>query len=430
MSIWNVVGRSAGVQIAVSGISGLLGIVTSRLIISHFGVDAYGQYGLLATLPYLIPFADLGIAAVIVNNIAGSKEPRTDEVVRRTVMSAFRVMLASGLVIVSVSLLLYVTGLWPVLLGGALLPGGDLAATLCFIVFGLALPMGVGSRVLIGLGRNPLQTAIQGITAPVVMLVVLAMIAVGSGAASYLALASYLATATVSLTMIVVAARLLRPQVGAAFRDVLKFRSNPGVPVLHLAWPMLVQMIALPIAMQTGRVILSHRGTSEELASYNLASQMFSIVLQAIYTAGVALWPVYARARSDGERASPASATAVFTAGGLAMGLVMTIALPFIVDIVADGAITLQWPLVAAFVVFVTIQATKYPLGMYMTDSKGLRFQLLPIFVMIPLNLGLSWALVPLVGAAGPVMASCVSVVLCQVIPNALWVRRDLALVR
>ena len=398
MSIWRVVGRSAGIQVAVSGLSGLLGIITSRLIIGHFGVAAYGQYGLLASLPALIPFADLGIAAVIVNNIAGSKDPVDDDVVRRTITSAFRVMMTSGLVIIAVSILLYVTGLWPAVLGDGLLPGGDAAATLCLAIFGVGLPMGVGSRVLVGLGRNPLQTAIQGLTAPIVMLWVLSMVAIGAAAANYLAVASYVALATVLGTMLFVAGRLLRPQIGAAFRDVPRVRSRPGVPVLYLAWPMLVQMIALPIAMQTGRILLSHRGTTADLASYNLASQLFGIVLQAIYTAGVALWPHYAKARSDGDRASPAAAAAIFTVGGLSMGLALTLVLPFVVRIVANGAITLDLPLVAAFVFFVTIQAAKYPLGMYMTDSKGLRFQLIPIFVMIPLTLGLAWALIPASG--------------------------------
>ena len=72
----------------------------------------------------------------------------------------------------------------------------------------------------------------------------------------------------------------------------------------------------------------------------------------------------------------------------------------------------------------------KYPYGMYMTDARGLRFQLLPIFAMIPINLGLSYVLIPLVGAAGPVIGSCVAVLLCQVVPNALYVKRDLVLAR
>ena len=61
-----------------------------------------------------------------------------------------------------------------------------------------------------------------------------------------------------------------------------------------------------------------------------------------------------------------------------------------------------------------------------MTDSAGLRFQVPPILILLPINLGLSIALIPQFGAGGPVIGSAVSVALCQVVPNLLYVRRDL----
>jgi hypothetical protein len=64
---------------------------------------------------------------------------------------------------------------------------------------------------------------------------------------------------------------------------------------------------------------------------------------------------------------------------------------------------------------------------MYMTDARGLKFQIIPILIMVPLNLGLSWWLIGLVGAGGPIIGSAVSVLLCQLIPNFVYVRRDLA---
>ena len=59
--LWATVGSTAATKVAVMGVSGLLGIVTSRLILTNFGLEAYANYGLLATLPQLLPFADLGI---------------------------------------------------------------------------------------------------------------------------------------------------------------------------------------------------------------------------------------------------------------------------------------------------------------------------------------------------------------------------------
>ncbi|MFD2797254.1 lipopolysaccharide biosynthesis protein [Promicromonospora vindobonensis] len=423
---WRSVGHSAIVQVVVTGLSGLLGMVTARLIIEQFGVAQYAQYGLLASLPALIPFADLGMAAVVVNVLASSDRAKTDPVVRRTLTSAFRILVCSGLTIAAVGMLLGVLGWWPLVLGPGLLDGGAVAATVCVTVLGLALPCGIGARILVGLGRNPLQTALTGLTAPLVMAGVLIVLALGKGSGSFLAVASYAAAAIVAVVLLITAARLVRPQVGAALRDVPRLRAVPGVRVFDVAWPMLVQMISLPVAMQTGRILLSHQGTPLDLARYNLAAQLFGVVLAAVSTAGLALWPHFARARSQSVKASPFRASLVFVAAGIVLALLLAVLLPILVPLVTDGEFGLSLPLVAAFVVFTIVQAAKYPVGMYMTDAAGLRAQVLPIVLMVPLNLGLAWWSIPYLGAAGPVWATSASVLVCQVIPNALWVRRRL----
>src|SRR5690242_7482931 len=90
------VGNTAAAKVLVMGVSGVLGILTTRMIISNFGSEAYGQYGLLTNITSLLPFADLGIAAVIINTIAGSSDPRSDLQVRRTIVTAMRILCTSG----------------------------------------------------------------------------------------------------------------------------------------------------------------------------------------------------------------------------------------------------------------------------------------------------------------------------------------------
>jgi O-antigen/teichoic acid export membrane protein len=64
---------------------------------------------------------------------------------------------------------------------------------------------------------------------------------------------------------------------------------------------------------------------------------------------------------------------------------------------------------------------------MYMTDARGLRYQALWIVALLPVNLGLSWILAVQIGAAGPIIGSAVGVLVCQVMANWIYVRRDLA---
>lgn len=426
--IWGRIASAATVKILVMGFTGLIGMFTTRLIISHFGVAAFGQYGLLTTLPTLLPFADLGMAAVVINALAESKDPKRDQSVTATITTAFRILLVSGSVIVAIAGLLTLIDAWPVLLGrGGLLPGAELVPLICMSIFGLALPLSVGPRVLVGLGKNTTQIAATSITAPFNIAAVMLMAAFLPAAGSYLAIVAYVSSAVVSATCLGLASRSIRPQIGNAFRRILNRRKYPGVRAAHLAWPMLAQMLALPVAMQTDRLLLSHLTFGDELAQYNLASQLFSIIMQTISAAGVTLWPMFAKARSSQELLSPMRPTLIFLGLGVAGGLAMALFSPWLVGFVGSGKITLSAPLLWGYVVFAALQAAKYPAGMYMTDHRGLKFQVAPILIMVPLNLGLSWWLISVVGAGGPIIGSAISVLICQVIPNLIYAQRDLA---
>ena len=424
--MWRRLGSAAIAKVVVVGLSGLLGIVTSRMILTNYGIDAYAQYGLLASLPALVPFADLGIAAVVLNTVAASDDPRHDEKVRRTLTTAFRILLVSGPAILLLGLLVTLLDGWPVLLGNGMSAGSSPVVLTCVVVFGLALPLAVGQRILVATGRTGLGVAISGVVAPFIFLSVLLLVLLDVPAGRWLAVLSYLGAAMVSAISILVASRLLRPQVRRALRDVPRIRRVKGVPVIAVAGPMLVQMVVLPIATQTDRLLLSHLTVGTELAEYNLASQLFGIAMQTVSAAGVALWPVFARARAVGTVRSPERLVLIFGVVGAGLSGVVAVLSPVLVSFVSDGQLQLSPLLVVAFAATVTVSAVKYPLGMYMTDEKGLRFQVLPVLLLLPLQVSLSWTLIGIVGPAGPVMAGATSGFVCQVLPYAWYVRRDL----
>jgi O-antigen/teichoic acid export membrane protein len=420
-------GGPAVAKVLVMGLSGILAIVTSRLIIEHYGVEAYGQYGLLATLPTLLPFADLGIAAVVVNSLAESKAPSTDDFVLRTIVTAFRILAVSGLIIIGVSAAFYFLGLWPTLLGRGLIPeGGSLAAFLCLAVFGCVLPLTVGQRIVVGLGRTTTQVAAQAVVAPFMLMSIFTVVALAAPVGSFLAVFSLVANSLVSVICLMVAAKAIKPQMRLAFARIPRFRRFPGVPVMSLTWPVLVSSIVMPITLQTDRLLLSQLTHGSELASYNLAAQLFGLILQTIAASGLAMWPWYAKARSESRIVSPRIPALWFLGGGLLLGAVMALASPWLEDLVSKGKIHLDPWLLAGFVAFVAVEAALYPLGMYMTDVQGLRFQVLPLLILVPVNLGLSWTLIGVIGAGGPVLGSAISVLLCQVLPYLWYVGRDL----
>jgi O-antigen/teichoic acid export membrane protein len=424
-SLWAGIGRSAGSRLVVLPVSALLGIVLTRLVIDEYGSDAFAQYGLLVGIGALLPFADLGMSAAVMNAVGASEDPAHDDGVYRVIVSAVRVLLCSAAVLAALSVALLVFGWWPTLLGPGLLDGsGPMVATTCLLLIAAAMPVGIGQRVLTGLGRNHVSILVLGAQTPVVLAVVFILVRSDVDAGPAIAVVAYAATFVLSVLLTFIAARELRPLLWRALRGALRVRSVRGAAVMNVAWPMLVQMIALPLAMQTDRLILSHRAGADVLAEYNLASQMFTPIWAVISAGGITLWPAFARARAQGQTLSPGSMAWAFGAAAALMAGGVALVSPWLADLASGGAITLSWGLVAAFGLLMSLQGLKYPLGMAMTDVAGLRRQALMVVLMLPANLGLSWWLAGELGAAGPVIGSAIGVGIFQCLANAWYLRR------
>lgn len=424
--LWSGVGRSVRARLVVLPVSALLGIVLTRLIIDIYGAAAFAQYGLLVGIGALLPFSDLGISAAVMNAVAASDDPRRDERVHRVLVTAMRVLLSSAAVLAAVAVSFWALDLWPALLGPGLLPdSGPVVAMVCLLLIAAAVPVGLGQRILTGLGRNDVSILVLGAQTPIVLAVVFLLVRSDAPAGPAIAVVAYAATLLLSLVLCFLAARRLHPVLGRALRDAVRPATVRGAPVMHVAWPMLVQMIALPLAMQTDRLILSHRAGVAELAEYNLAAQMFTPIWAVVSAGGITLWSVFARARARGEASAPGSVAWVFGAAAVVMAGGIALVSPFLARLATGGVIALSAPLVVAFVVLMGLQGLKYPLGMAMTDAPGLRYQALMVVLMVPVNVGLSWSLAGPLGAAGPVIGSVVGVALFQCLANALYVRRS-----
>lgn len=419
------VGGSAAARLIVMPISAVLGLIVTRLIIDNYGEGAYAQYILLVGVAAMIPFADLGLSAAIMNATAAAHDPRSDRHLRGVLISCMRVLACCAAVLILTALALYALGLWDDILGdGLTLPSGALAATLCLSALGLNLLVSFGQRILIALGRNTLVILLGGLQTPIVLLVLWFLVTVG-GDGGFIAVASYAATLMISVIALGIAARRINPTLADSVRGAVRPRVR-GERVFDVAWPMLILMIAVPLATASDRLVLSHLGTLSQLSEYSLTAQMFTPLLAVVATASMSLWPVFARARASGTASplSPQLMSVMFIGLALVAGVTMWCLSGVLSELASGGEISLGWPILLTFTVFIMVDAAKQPFGMYLTDAAGLRFQAYFALLLLPLNLGLTIALTPLLGAPGPLIGTIVGVVACQLIPNILLVRR------
>ena len=420
------VGGNALARMIALPISALLGIAVTRLLIEEYGRASYAEYALVVGIGALLPFKDLGLGASIVNATAGAADPRNDEHLRQVLVSCLRMLSVWAVVVVLGSLTISFLGLWQTLLGDALAPeGGAFAAAACVALLGVTLFVSVGQRVLLGLGKYAWVVVLNGFQTPIVLLVLLVMVWQHAGKGVYLAVVAYGATLILAGVAWWMADRRIRPTLSLALRDSMR-RDVRGAKIFGTAWPMLLLTVSVALAMQSDRVVLSHVSNIDQLAEYSLAAQMFNPLIGVVATACFALWPIFARARAQGRpsEVSPYQMAGLFGAVALVCAAIIAVLSGFLANLASGGEIHLGVGILVAFAAMVVVQGVKYPLGMYLTDPKGLRFQAFMVAIMLPVNLGISLVLARSLGAVGPVVGSVVGVIVFEILANSLYIHR------
>lgn len=416
-------------SIALSAAARLLSFVpaalatfaTSRLVISHFGIDAFDGFSLIIALIALIPLNDLGVGAAVTSAYAGDG-PQSERGYRVT-LTATRVLGLSSLVAAAGALAIAAFGAWPTLLGTASGPNGWTAAAL--VVFAVAFVPGLGPAMLLGIHRNHVTVYTQMLQAPLILAGVLVTWWIGAGEGPLL-LVPAAALLVINWGTALLAGRATGISWTRLSHDVLAGRRRaPGASVRALAGPVLITSIATPIALQADRLVLSHVSTTAAVANYSVAVQIFAPALALIGAAASPLWPIWESARTSGRRGPSVGLVLLAFAGGATLlgAALAGIANPA-AEIIGTGHLHLGVLLPVAGGLLVVESAVAWPIAMNMMDPAGARFTAVSSVIALPVNVALSVLLAQRYGAAGPLLATVVVVLVVQCMPGLLFIRR------
>lgn len=405
--------------------SAVFGIMVARMILGEAGPEFFALYALVMALPSLLQFQDLGAGAALVIAIAGSKDPDNPEV-SLTLLSVWRVTLVTSASVVVLNLLMLLSGGWGVLLGrSGTIENAPIAVFVALCVWASTIPMSIWLRILLGLRRNHLSILIQGMVAPLNFAIVWVMLQVGSGSYTYLALSTYAAGLVVAMVGMASATRALPAPVGWASRRLLQIRRHPSTRVMDIGWPMLAQMLSAPLSVAAQRYVLAHSTSEHAVAEYAAAAQVFFAFLGVVMAAGVALWPRFTHERATGKISrGPFALSAAMAAGATLLCLGVWLVREPLFAFTTNGVLHVGGDTVAAFGLMVVLQAALYPLGMFIMDKPGIRFQVIPTLAMAVSSLLLSMVVTPTLGVVGPVLSTCACVLFAQIIPFTWYILR------
>src|SRR5581483_100480 len=201
-------------------------------------------------------------------------------------------------------------------------------------------------------------------------------------------------------------------------------RRYPGASIRAVSGPMLVITVALPLAYYTDRIVLSHFSTKQAVANYSVVLQMFTPVAALIAAAAQPLWPMYARARSEGRHGPGIGRIIVVLCfGALVLGGALVVVAQPLGHIIGGKQINLGIFVPVAAALSVLGQAPAYPLAMSMRDPAGLRLSATCATLAIPANLAVSLVLAKHLGAAGPLLSTFSVGLVVQTFPGLIYSR-------
>lgn len=412
---------TAGSRLVILPMSALANISVQYLAIQSIGIERFGVLSLITSLPMLLPFLDLGMGTSLINaHASGDRE----QAKKQTLMAWSLLWVVSLVILIAVVVLQLAVG-WEVILGADILFAGPVGPILFVVLAAVTVPLGIGARILVGLGRVAQVTQAQ-VLFPIVNLT-LGLVAFTTHSDSLFIIGPAAGQASVAVVGFALAARC----VGYApkFWRRLSLRgSSQRRDVVRSAWPMLIISAGVALGLNSHRVVLAHLSTADELSTYSVAMVFFTPALSLVNQVLVNLWPYFARQRvTAGELDAHNGFWTVLRRGTL-------ILIPYCSVFVLAGpqAYSFMTGAQTSIVLWISLgalmltQGVQGIFGMYLTSPTGLQFQAACITVMVLLALVLMVILTPSLGAVGPVAAAVASVVVAQIVPG-VWLIRSQA---
>lgn len=400
----------------------LVGLLNTGVIVRETGEAVFGLVSLVTTLTLLLPFADLGIGAVVISACSRPGRLTDDGPAVATVQHGLRRLNLVALALILISLVIMATDSWGFLLGGTAGPADRIAITVAACLIALGVPTGIGVRILIGLDMNPLAVLLTMSNAVFTLLITLALKTAGitgiwyavSGAGGAL-IGNCIATALALQISGLGWSAFARP--GA---------EQAGNRLLEGSLWMFVVSIGSPLGFQSQRLILSHVSTSAELSRYALIAQVYAVIWMMFGTAGMALWPVFVKCRPD-TRASTRlwlRSMAAFGALSAPAGVGIVVLGPWATSVLSGGQLVVTRALAIAVAFQLVAICIHLPGGMMLTMPREMRWQSYCVLAwgVLTVVLGVWWG--GRWGGTGVAAAAAVTAVAALVVPDVVWIPR------
>lgn len=405
-----------GLGLGIVANLGAVAIMTRR-----FGVEEYAAYALLASFLFLLPFADLGIGASVINVTSDFKSGfLSGKNVSAHVGKCFSILVIVGVLIVVLSLVAWETNGWQVILGSiGEVPSASFAATFTVVCIAFSLPFGLGSRIIQGLGR--VRTNVQlGLLTPVISMSMLFALLLGDSRVGFFLLVPGISFLTVTVVTFFCALKLSGLGLPTGPKSWFAYK-NDDYSIHRVAIPFFFISVGTAIGLQSHRLFLAHFGDASAVASYSLVAQFAGPLVAVLITTGQNLWSRY-RIHSSVDKTISMFREHVILFGilGLSAAFLLWSTVSLSSRFLTDGKVQVSPILLLAAIGYLIVVSLHQPGAMYLTSPRGLTRQAVMVIVMSAVTMAGIFILYPVLSAASTYTAAALSMLVIQVVPT--WI--------
>jgi O-antigen/teichoic acid export membrane protein len=419
-ALWHSMSSGAGVRV----VSLVLSFLTVSVSVRSLDSTVFGVVATLGTVIGLTGFADWGLGLGLMTRLAQSLGEDDQAAVKPLVSSALASLSALGaLLAIAGTASLFVLP-WDVLLGSPALSKAEINASVAIVAVsvGLALPAGIGQRVLLGTQHGAVAST-WSLAASIAQFGAV-VAAAGFGAPVWAFVAATISTpilvACVQSIWVLNSASHLRPGWGHLSQDVVK--SLLGVGGLFFALN-----LAAAAGYQTDTLIVSTVRGASSAAVFVVALRMFSSVSGLLGASLQQFWPAMAEALARGDlewtrrrfiQVLTISTTLLATAGGLLVAVGQLVARVWVGESLIPPI-----GLLVAFAVWMVYSSAMSQCSVLLHAGRVVGPQVAMAIAMVCVNVPLSIVLTKQIGLAGPLIGSLLAHMLCVGVPTVLLVR-------
>jgi hypothetical protein len=330
------------------------------------------------------------------------------------------------LTLFAIDVLLAATGSWGEILHQRLSVADEWLVTIALSLFCANIPLSLGTRMLMGVGRSRLavilllSSSLFGLGSTILLsLLNVEPIAYSISAYSGIAFAALLST--------VIAFRVLRVELGVSPRSLRPTPLSHVRADLAGSEGMFLVMIALPLTLESSRIILVHESTNIALSEYALAAQLYAMIWGILSTSSGSLWRSFVQLRdASGDATKLWRRSTIFLgAAGFAGALGLVAFGPIVAGLLSNRQINPSRTLFIGLGILLIAQALHLAGGVMFTRPVELRRQGALVSVMAFVAIGASMAVAPLAAGTGIAFVVASAVLLFQFVPDLILVRRQ-----